>query len=74
MPEVDLSQLGMSDFTPYLVERNFAWVLLPLLSFILVLWHLKKHTSPTQHRGDNTGDPYAGDEQSPGTPYDGPMA
>jgi len=40
--EIDLSQLGMSDFTPYHVERNLAWALLPLLSLVAVFIHLRK--------------------------------
>lgn len=37
---VDLSALGISDFTPYIVERNSLWVLLPLAMLCIVFWHL----------------------------------
>jgi hypothetical protein len=67
MSEVDLSKLGLSDFMPYVVERNSLWVLLPLVSFILVLWHLKKHTPPAAPKGghfeDNLGEPYDQEQQ-----------
>lgn len=39
---IDLSQLGVQDFTPYTFERNPLWILLPLLSLALVALHLYK--------------------------------
>lgn len=39
---VDLSALGMSDFSPYLVEREPLWILLPLAVLALVFVHLIK--------------------------------
>ena len=38
----DLSDLGFEDFTPYMIERDSLWVLLPALSLLLVLIHLQK--------------------------------
>lgn len=40
---VNLSDLGMEGFTPYVVERNPAWILLPALTLAVVLLHLKKN-------------------------------
>lgn len=37
---VDLGALGLDDFTPYLIERDSYWVLLPLFAVFLVLIHL----------------------------------
>jgi thiamine biosynthesis lipoprotein len=39
---IDLSALGGNDFTPYVIDRNPYWVILPILSIALVLLHLKK--------------------------------
>ncbi len=39
---VDLSALGVQTFTPYSIERDPLWILLPALSLLLVLLHLKK--------------------------------
>lgn len=40
---VDLAALGMSDFNPYSFERESLWILLPFLSLLLVLYHLKQY-------------------------------
>lgn len=37
---VDLSALGLSDFTPYIVERNSWWILLPALVLGMVILHV----------------------------------
>jgi FAD:protein FMN transferase len=39
---VDLGDLGMSDFTPYVFDRNSFWILLPVAALGLVFLHLKK--------------------------------
>jgi FAD:protein FMN transferase len=41
--EVDLADLGFSDFTPYTVTRDPLWIALPLLALVLVLVHLKNN-------------------------------
>ena len=48
--EIDLSlNEGKSSFTPYLFDRNQLWILLPILTFLLLLAHLQK-TKPTRTR------------------------
>ena len=42
---IDLSSLGMSDFNPYIFERESLWILLPAISLLFVFLHLK-HYSP----------------------------
>jgi len=37
---IDLGDLGMDSFTPYLVERNALWIFLPAMMICLVLIHL----------------------------------
>ena len=37
----NLEALGFEQFTPYAFERQDAWILLPILSLLLVIWHLK---------------------------------
>lgn len=37
---IDLSDLGVDTFNPYLYERNSLWILLPLLILLAVLVHL----------------------------------
>jgi len=44
--DIDLSDLGFDDFTPYAVTRDPLWILLPLLSLALVLLHLRKTRKP----------------------------
>lgn len=39
---VNLDDLGISDFTPYVVERNSLWILLPVISLAFVFLHLTK--------------------------------
>lgn len=54
---VDLSALGMSDFNPYIFDRETLWILLPLISLILVFLHLipysplgrNRETKPFEH-------------------------
>lgn len=43
---LDLSDLGFDDFTPYLVDRDPIWILLPLLSLVLVGLHLMQPKRP----------------------------
>jgi len=50
---IDLTQLGFDDFTPYVVERNFLWVLLPVLMIGIVLVHLKQ---VSHYYGDHESD------------------
>lgn len=38
---VDLSDLGTDDFTPYIIDRNPWWMLLPVLALGIVALHLK---------------------------------
>lgn len=40
--EIDLGDLGISQFNPYLFERDPLWALLPFAALVLVLLHLKK--------------------------------
>ncbi|MBI3294529.1 MAG: FAD:protein FMN transferase [Deltaproteobacteria bacterium] len=42
---IDFSDVN--DFTPYINQKNFAWVLLPALTLLWVFWHLMK---PPQSR------------------------
>lgn len=37
----NLEALGFEQFTPYAFERNDAWILFPLISLLLVAWHLR---------------------------------
>jgi hypothetical protein len=37
----NLEALGFDQFTPYEFEREPAWILFPLLSLALVVWHLR---------------------------------
>ena len=48
---VDLGGLsgGSKDFTPYVFDRNSAWILLPVFCFLVVLSHLIK-TKPSRAR------------------------
>jgi thiamine biosynthesis lipoprotein len=39
---VDLASMGLNHFTPYVNERNFWWVLLPLFVLFVALLHLQK--------------------------------
>jgi hypothetical protein len=39
---VDLSSLGADAFTPYVLDRNKAWLALPVFAFLMVVWHLKR--------------------------------
>lgn len=42
--QIDLTQMGdFSQFTPYLVERNSIWILVPLLALSLVFIHLRQN-------------------------------
>jgi len=38
---VDLGDVPLNDFTPYVVERNGWWILLPLFALVLVAVHIK---------------------------------
>jgi thiamine biosynthesis lipoprotein ApbE len=40
--EIDLGDLGISQFNPYLFERDPLWALLPFAALVLVILHLKK--------------------------------
>jgi len=40
---VDLSALGLDSFNPYVIERNSAWVALPILILLLTVLHLRKN-------------------------------
>jgi thiamine biosynthesis lipoprotein ApbE len=40
--EIDLGELGISQFNPYLFERDPLWALLPFAALVLVILHLKK--------------------------------
>jgi hypothetical protein len=40
---VDLSSMGFEGFTPYVVERNHLWALLPAIALAAVVLHLKKN-------------------------------
>lgn len=39
---VDLGELGAGGFSPYILERNPLWTLLPALVIAIVVWHLRK--------------------------------
>lgn len=39
---VDLGEMGADAFTPYLVERNSLWILLPAAALLLVVLHLRR--------------------------------
>jgi len=39
---IDLSSLGVDDFNPYLLERNAAWILLPVVIIVLIIVHTKR--------------------------------
>ncbi|MGZ3694531.1 MAG: hypothetical protein ACXWQO_10150 [Bdellovibrionota bacterium] len=40
---VNLNDLGFDGFTPYIMERNSAWIALPLMAIALLLLHLKRN-------------------------------
>lgn len=40
---VNLADLGMDGFTPYLTERHEAWAALPALAIALLLLHLQRN-------------------------------
>jgi hypothetical protein len=40
---VNLADLGMDGFTPYLTERHDAWIALPALAIALLLVHLQRN-------------------------------
>lgn len=40
---VNLSDLGMDGFTPYLTERHQGWIALPAGAIVLLLIHLKRN-------------------------------
>jgi FAD:protein FMN transferase len=46
---IDLSDLGIEQFNPYLFERDPLWILLPLAALALVLLHLKRIPKPKQN-------------------------
>jgi FAD:protein FMN transferase len=54
--DLDLSALdaGSNTFTPYLLERSYYWVLLPLFALFVVLVHLKKNTKRSRRNAMNT--------------------
>ncbi|MEZ4751934.1 MAG: hypothetical protein R3B54_15275 [Bdellovibrionota bacterium] len=39
---VDLGDLGAGSFSPYILERNPLWILLPVALIAIVVWHLRK--------------------------------
>ncbi|MGZ3650625.1 MAG: hypothetical protein ACXVB9_02110 [Bdellovibrionota bacterium] len=39
---VNLADMGMDGFTPYIVERNPYWIALPVAAIALLLLHLKR--------------------------------
>jgi hypothetical protein len=49
---VNLADLGMDGFTPYVNERHEAWVALPALAIALLLLHLRKNRKKN-HPGGN---------------------
>ena len=54
--DLDLSALdaGSNTFTPYLLERSYYWVLLPLFALFVVLVHLKKNTKRSRRNAMST--------------------
>jgi hypothetical protein len=40
---VNLADMGMDGFTPYVVERNPYWIALPVAAIALLLLHLKRN-------------------------------
>lgn len=40
---VNLADLGMDGFTPYVTERQTAWIALPALAIVLLLVHLRRN-------------------------------
>jgi thiamine biosynthesis lipoprotein len=50
---VDLNDLGVDDFTPYMFERSRWWILLPLLALAVVAIHLK-NSKPRLRSQKNT--------------------
>ncbi len=40
---IDLGEMGADAFTPYLVERNPIWMLLPAAALLLVILHLRRN-------------------------------
>lgn len=47
---IDLNDLGTESFAPYAFDRDIVWILLPLLSLVLVLIHLKKNPKNRSER------------------------
>jgi len=45
---VDLNDLGVEDFTPYLFDRNNWWILAPVAMLVIVLIHLKDSRPKTR--------------------------
>ena len=43
---IDLGTLGATEFNPYIHGRNDAWALLPVLTAVLVLAHLRRRRRP----------------------------
>ncbi|MCB0404241.1 MAG: hypothetical protein KDD51_05605 [Bdellovibrionales bacterium] len=39
---IDLSDLGAGTFSPYVLERDPLWILLPVLLIAVIVWHLRK--------------------------------
>ncbi len=47
---VDLGDMGVDDFTPYIFERNYWMILLPLAALAVVLVHLQKLTGQSDNQ------------------------
>jgi thiamine biosynthesis lipoprotein ApbE len=52
--EIDLGDLGISQFNPYLFERDPLWALLPFAALVLVLLHLKKPPRPSIRKEESS--------------------
>jgi hypothetical protein len=48
---VNLADLGMDGFTPYLTERHEAWIALPALAVALLLVHLQRNRKKRHSSG-----------------------
>ena len=47
---VDLAELGLGGFNPYVFERNFWWIILPALLLLIVISHIPLPWKPRQRK------------------------